>query len=644
MFSRQNWADVRSGSWVLAAVALLLPALMVAGSDRPRLEREVRTPSHQLPAEAELPAGAVHSLGQVYDSYQRLIGQAGGDLSLRLHSTRTVLPRQYDNHGWLDLMSPPTGWWLNQRETYYEAPWLGEQQVSYALEWRERDLDTDAKTFEILGVLQDWTIQDAVTWLLEEGKLERPPVAITTYRVEASFAGRDRSYRAAAFWFQAADVEDLELTIQDHVIPYVASAQVEEARVVLRQELGLRRQHPGVPHAVAAVTSGSCIAETIRRKNAHLEAMSIQGHSTGHHIAQFGLQADCIADAGCYNQCRPLIWRKTCAESSNSSYPSLCRRHETKYSEKIAGGSSQGSTATCVGALACGVRACCTMYCSGVISLSFSGSGGSLTGSASSTGSADVYDMSISDQVTCPAPREEQQDPCASQFSSSGGSGSEGGLGLVTDAIFIPCDDGGGGAGDPSSGQDEPDPGSGTPILLDLGRGGLELTDAGGGVDFDLDADGIVERISWTTAGTDDAFLVLDRDDNGTIDHGGELFGDSTPQPDPGAGAQRHGFIALAVFDTAGEGGNGDGSITPADAVFDRLELWRDADHDGVSDPGELTSLAAEGVVSLGLDYVENRSRDRHGNELRYRGHCQWTGPAGNAHTKPLIDVIFIQQ
>jgi hypothetical protein len=138
-------------------------------------------------------------------------------------------------------------------------------------------------------------------------------------------------------------------------------------------------------------------------------------------------------------------------------------------------------------------------------------------------------------------------------------------------------------------------------------------------VDFDLNADGEREGLSWTSAGSDDAWLVLDRNGNNKIDDGTEMFGNYTPQPEPPAGGVRNGFLALAVFDQIANGGNGDGQIDRRDLVFNRLRLWRDSNHDGVSDPNETRKLSVTPIRVLELDYRESRRVDEHGNAFRYR-------------------------
>jgi hypothetical protein len=156
-----------------------------------------------------------------------------------------------------------------------------------------------------------------------------------------------------------------------------------------------------------------------------------------------------------------------------------------------------------------------------------------------------------------------------------------------------------------------------TPIVIDLGKQRHQPRPAGVGVYFDMDANGTRDHLQWVQRGGDEGFLALDRSGNGLVDDGAELFGVGTPMVLEGRNAP-NGFVGLAQYDSRQLGGNDDGLITEADAIWPQLRIWLDANADGVSTIDEMRTLKSTGLTALETIPKRRKYVDNAGNFIPY--------------------------
>ncbi|MCU7813685.1 MAG: carboxypeptidase regulatory-like domain-containing protein [Candidatus Thiodiazotropha sp. (ex Rostrolucina anterorostrata)] len=165
------------------------------------------------------------------------------------------------------------------------------------------------------------------------------------------------------------------------------------------------------------------------------------------------------------------------------------------------------------------------------------------------------------------------------------------------------------------------------PIAVDLNGDGIQTLGLDAGVTFDMDNDGAVENTGWLSG--DDAFIVNDANGNGIVDNRSEMFGgDNTGD----------GFRKLAEYDS-----NGDGVIDTSDAAFDQLQVWQDRNENGLTDVGELGSLADAGLSSLDVRFetrVEGEETTDNGNRLLDWSSAEMT----EGDSVDLVDVYFAKE
>lgn len=516
------------------------------------------------------------------------------DLAFTLSAFETTYADHFDEIAYRDLATLPSGDVIDVRRRGRTENYNGNMisWVRYLPSWStfEAAVDKPAITRERSVMMNSSVAEifDLAASANEDSELQTV-IAFTRYRVRVSLRGRTRDYTAAALWIPLEGSENVSMRVVDHItqgVPEAASEQrgsfsdTEDERRNLQTQLKSgalvgptadvqesKSQENAVP-SPPQQGGGTC-----SESSQNVNGPTRQGQGTGSHIsgkhyynANFDGSASCSnSGSSCLHECNIHLTSSTCDDTGTPS--NSCHRmsnNSNAYTETILG----GGPVTCRIGYGCAAKPCLFCQCGLTVNVN-AGPGG----------------------VT---------------MSTSGAIWSRLGQWTLTDQECEFNDDDDCGDGDPCS-----------PIVVDLRGDGFSFTDAKNGVNFDFNGDQVAdERVGWTAA-VDDVFLALDRNFDGQIADGAELFGEFTPQPDT---PEPNGYNALAEFDKVKHGGNADGRIDERDQVFPDLWIWRDLNHNGVSESEELYSLRELGVDALYLDYYRSHERDEHGNELRYFG------------------------
>lgn len=167
----------------------------------------------------------------------------------------------------------------------------------------------------------------------------------------------------------------------------------------------------------------------------------------------------------------------------------------------------------------------------------------------------------------------------------------------------------------------------GSPVVIGQ-NGRYAFTSVADGVRFDVNEDGVREQTAWTAPGSGVGFLVVDRDNDGLITSGRELFGNKTAPRVP------NGFEMLGTMDL-----DGNDVLDHQDSTWARLALWVDADHDGITDEGELMPISETDIEGISTVYHRTDRKDKDGNLYRYRS-VAWR----DGHAVPTWDVFLRSQ
>jgi SdrD B-like domain/Calx-beta domain len=160
-----------------------------------------------------------------------------------------------------------------------------------------------------------------------------------------------------------------------------------------------------------------------------------------------------------------------------------------------------------------------------------------------------------------------------------------------------------------------------TPLAIDLNGDGVQTVSVDQGVTFDILNIGQRTATGWVSG--QDGLLAIDNNGNGSIDNRDELFGGVNVGD---------GFAKLSSFDS-----NQDGVVDAQDKDWQKLNIWQDKNVNGITDAGELNSLASHGISSLNTNYTNDFTKDTQGNILGERS----SAIGVNGQSMDMVDVYF---
>jgi len=606
-----------SSSWgTNLLIAFLLCSCFVAESSGEERRHVVRAGSeeaggsttHQkLIGDGPSQKDATRVVRAAYDRLAHFIEKSGKKVSFVVSELETVGKKSFDEIYYADVVTFPTGWVIDvtpsrheERESLSGGGTRVRRTTEFLADWSHRDVAWDQTSTgrRMLALKLDEVIQRVG----QHDKEAAATVAMTRYKVTVRLGDRTRTYRAAFFWIRDDDSGDWRARPLDLITQGLAQAAVETE---VKGEWEWLDEPPPARRSQEDISSISgrstfCNPNEDVESESKMSALGTNDHFTGNHHSEATFKITCACQSSCNNTCSAAVVDVFC-EDTNNSVMGFCHAFgQAQQATSDSQGDGQSNAPSCAAGFGCVQKTCELCFCGVSVSVGIS----STNVSFSESGSPD-WSGNLKKSKTCPVCTEFEE-PVAPAGS---------------DPDPIPCD----------CCNIE----LCTPIVVDLTGDGFQLTALEEGVQFDLGADGTLEQVAWTDPSRDDVFLALDRNGNGWIDDGAELFGAATDQPESDI---PHGYRALAIFDKASRGGNEDGLISTEDAVFNKLLVWRDANQNGMSEAEEITPLERTGIESISLELVESARRDRNGNLLRWASRVR----IGGVETLRAVDVIFV--